>query len=385
MFIKQSQAQNLDRNLRDFAMKTYQEMTEGSRKFLFSPFLIHMTGAVLHLGAKGSKSGVEIDKCFHFDPNKNSEIEIADYFYRRLSYLQTSKFVRFANRIYIDEGNEMKDKFNTLLNEKFLLDVESVTFSKPRKVLARINEYTASKTGNLMHPTVYEDEFFAFEKLLAVNVLYLRGKWKTEFPPKYTSIKDFYLKKNIVVPIHMMHLKAELNYASLPQIDATVLELPYEEGDEKWSMSMLVFLPDKHTTLENVESKFYKLYFGDVLEAMFSTLVSVELPRFSHEERGDFTYHLEEMGLNRTLQRTNDFDKMVKSPTELELAAMGIQFFIDVHEEGANQAPEIIGDGKQFIANRPFMYAVICKSHILDEPLPLLMGRYTAFYDVILK
>lgn len=55
------------------------------------------------------------------------------------------------------------------------------------------------------------------------------------------------------------------------------------------------------------------------------------------------------MGLNRTLQRTNDFDKMVKSPTELELAAMGIQFFIDVHEEGANQAPEIIG--KKILTN----------------------------------
>uniref|UniRef100_A0A1A9VY68 Serpin domain-containing protein n=1 Tax=Glossina austeni TaxID=7395 RepID=A0A1A9VY68_GLOAU len=285
MFIKHSQAQNLDRNLRDFAMKSYQEMTEGSRKFVFSPFLIQMTGAVLHLGAKGSTS------------------------------------------------YEMKDTFSKLLREKFLFDVESVTFSKPQKVLARINEYTASKTNHLMHRTVYEDEFFAFEKLLAVNVLYLRGIWKTEFPPKYTSIKDFYVKKNIVVPIHMMHLKAEFNYAFLPQIDATVLELPYEEGDEKWSMSMLVFLPDKHTTLEYVESKFYKLYFRDVLEAMSSTLVSVELPRFPREERGDFTYHLKE----------------------------------------------------QFIANRPFVYAVICKSNISDEPLPLLTGRFTVFYDVILK
>uniref|UniRef100_A0A1B0B208 Serpin domain-containing protein n=1 Tax=Glossina palpalis gambiensis TaxID=67801 RepID=A0A1B0B208_9MUSC len=384
MLVKRSQAQNLDRNLRDFAMKTYQEMTEGSRKFVFSPFLIQMTGAALHLGATG-KSRVEIDNCFHFNPNKNSEIEIADYFYRRLSYLKTSKFIKLANRIYIENGNEIKDTFSKILKEKFLLDVESVTFSKPQKVLAIINEYTASKTNNLMHPTVYEDEFFAFEKLLVVNVLYLRGKWKTEFPPKYTAIKDFYVKKNIVVPIHMMHLKAELNYASLPQIDAAVLELPYEEGDEKWSMSMLVFLPNEETTLVDMESKFYKVYFKDVLKGMSTTLVNVELPRFSREERGDFTYHLEELGLNRTLQRSNDFNKMIKTPAQLELAAMGVQFFIDVHEEGVKKAPEIIGDGKQFIANRPFMYAVICKSNTLDEPLPLLMGRYTAFYDVILK
>uniref|UniRef100_A0A1A9WMR8 Serpin domain-containing protein n=1 Tax=Glossina brevipalpis TaxID=37001 RepID=A0A1A9WMR8_9MUSC len=375
LLIDQSQANNLDHNLGDFAIKTYHELNDYSRMFIFSPFLLQMTGAVIHLGTSG-KAAAEIDKCFDLDPTYKTD-EIADYFYQRLLRIKTSKFVKFVNRVYIEYDYEVKESFSNLLKKKFLLDIETVDFSKHQETLAKINQFAASITDNVMQNAVYDDEFREFDKLVTLNVLYFKGKWKIEFPPEKNSIKDFNVTPNQTVPIEVMNVKAEFNYVSLPQLDISVLELPYDGGDKSWSMSMLVFLPKENITLTDIKTKLDKICFKDVLESMSSTVVNVQLPKFSAKERGDFTFHLEELGLNHTLESSNDFDKMLKTPKDLNLAAMATEFVLDVNEDGANRAAEVSGAAEEFIADRPFMYAIICKGTVLDEPFPLIIGRYT--------
>ncbi len=70
-----------------------------------------------------------------------------------------------------------------------------------------------------------------------LNAIYFKGIWASEFDPKDTSKKPFYLESGASQVVDMMHQKDEFRYNESETLQ--MVQLPY--GNQ--AFSMLVLLP----------------------------------------------------------------------------------------------------------------------------------------------
>lgn len=65
-------------------------------------------------------------------------------------------------------------------------------------------------------------------RLVLVNAVYFKGLWQKQFSAANTKPDKFYLNSKENKKIPMMHKKAHFGYLSSDELDAAVLEMPYQ-------------------------------------------------------------------------------------------------------------------------------------------------------------
>merc|ERR1712077_38725 len=72
-----------------------------------------------------------------------------------------------------------------------------------------------------------------------VNAAYFKGQWLSQFKAKDTKFGNFYVRSDKIKMVKFMQQKGSYNYYTSEELQAHVVELPYE-GDH---VSMMIILP----------------------------------------------------------------------------------------------------------------------------------------------
>ncbi|XP_048005420.1 LOW QUALITY PROTEIN: antitrypsin-like [Leguminivora glycinivorella] len=274
-----------------------------------------------------------------------------------------------ANRVYIKKDYELRAELKQDAVQVFDVALKPIDFCNGAVSAKVINDWVESKTNKKIKDLISEDDLDEFTRLVLVNAIYFKGKWKHQFKALNTRNKPFYVKIGTTVDVPMMYIEEKFRYGESDKLNAQLLEMSYE-GDEA---SMVIVLP---RNVEGLDAVLEQLATGvdlvQEMQSMISTKVEVYIPKFKIETEIDLTELLPKLGIKAIFDKENSGLTKILDSDEALYVSKGIQkAFIEVNEEGAeaaaatammvtsyctsvNFAPPV----PVFNANRPFLTAV---------------------------
>ncbi|XP_034477581.1 antichymotrypsin-2-like isoform X2 [Drosophila innubila] len=360
------------RRLANFSMELYGKLIslKPNQNVVFSPFSIQSCAAMARLGASG-ETAAQLDRGLGLI--SSDAAQIASSFHEVIAAYENSTILRIANKIYVMKGYELRDEFSSLLTKQFLSAAEHVDFAKNVEAARLINSWVEQRTNNLVKDLVPASALDSDSRLVLVNAIHFKGNWVHPFPEHSTHNERFHLNEIDGIDVPMMNLKERLRYADLPSLDASALELPYENSD----LSMLILLPKSKTGLPQLEEKLRNTPLAEITEHLHKTQVLVKLPKFKSEFEVELTDAFKQLGMTHLFSNQADFSKMLKSPEDLKVSKIIHKAFIDVNEKGTEAAaatamvmcnaltPRFQPDPITFYAKHPFNYYIINKQSTL--------------------
>jgi serpin B len=280
-----------------------------------------------------------------------------------------------ANSLWPDKESGVSDSFRGLLDAYFGSVVTPLDFKNdPRGARKAVNDWVAENTRDKIL-NFLEGPPSPDTKLILVNAVYFKGKWKDAFEFGDTKDMDFYSPRG-VVQARAMFREGRYNYLETDKLQA--LELPYEGG----AFSMMVVLPpDAAGSLEALEKELSPETFARWREGLKSRSVQVYLPKFqivwgSRSILGP----LKDLGLKRVFTHEADLSG-ISGDKGFFLSDVVHKAFVEVNEEGTEAAAATGGMVRAtalpldpppvFLADHPFLFMII---HRESENI-VFMGR----------
>ena len=372
--------------------RTEQEMVKASNGFaidffrninaeengnvLVSPLSLSSLLAMTNNGA-GGNTETELLKALGFE-NQNAE-EVNAYYKNLVNGLLTADKttkIGWGNSMWINKAhaNEVKPTFKETISKEFGAELYTLAFDK--KALDKINDWSYRKTNGCV-PEIL-DELSPNAISVLMNALYFKGIWKDPFEKKNTKSGNFWNNGKQVFTKFMCQKMMEIDYYASEAEGVQLIELPY--GNE--AFSMVVVLPNEGVEINDCIQGLTAEKWQNWMGSAANKIVNVELPKF----KGEFTY---EENLKSALQSMGIKDLFNADKCDLSGIANNLlvsmikqNTFIEVNEEGTEAAAvtgeEMIGSSGEpividFIANRPFFYAIKEKS----TNAILFMGKVT--------
>ena len=173
----------------------------------------------------------------------------------------------------------VKRSFNDVATKSFASEAQTLDFSQKIESASTINQWVESNTNNKIKDLISSDSLGSDTRMVLVNAIYFKGFWTYQFNPKNTFKAPFYLNDQDTVEVDFMKTKNYFKYGSLPDLDATAIELPYKDSD----ITMLIILPNTKTGLSALEAKLNTIDLAEVSKKLYSQEVNVEIPKFKIE------------------------------------------------------------------------------------------------------
>ncbi|CAO2636445.1 Plasminogen activator inhibitor 2, partial [Lemmus lemmus] len=255
-----------------------------------------------------------------------------------------------------------------LCKKYYSTEPEAVDFLKyAEEARKKINSWVKTQTKGEIPNLLPEGSVDEDTKMVLVNAVYFKGKWKTPFAKKLNELYPFRLNLSESKPVQMMYLREKLNIGYIMELKTQILELPYI-GD----ISMLLLLPDEiedaSTGLELLERAitYEKLHEWTSADMLDTFEVQLYLPKFKLEESYDLKSALSSMGMTDAFSQSKaDFSNM--SPDRnLFLSNVFHKTFVEINEEGTEAAAgtgsevslRIKKPSIEFNADHPFLFFI---------------------------
>uniref|UniRef100_A0A034V5D8 Neuroserpin n=1 Tax=Bactrocera dorsalis TaxID=27457 RepID=A0A034V5D8_BACDO len=337
------------------------------QNIVFSPFSIQTCVALAFAGASGETAD-QIAEGLKFASNFHPEV--ATTFAFVFDKYKDSELLKIANKVYVQQGHELKPDYQTELKESYNAETENVNFEDSENVAATINSWVEDKTAGKIKDLVQASAFSALTRLVLLNALHFKGLWAHKFEEEQTVEDDFWISEEESVKVQYMNQKAKFGYGFFEELDCQALELPYKDSD----LSMLVLLPNEREGLKTLAEKLKSVNLVDLagnLEA--NEDVVVQLPKFKVEYEVELTETLKKLGITKIFSEEAEFSNMLESPEPLQVSNVFHKAVIEVNEEGTEAAAatamimmtRCLLIPLQFVADRPFFYAIWNKRNIL--------------------
>ncbi|XP_075970391.1 alaserpin-like isoform X2 [Anticarsia gemmatalis] len=277
-----------------------------------------------------------------------------------------------ANKVYVRTGYTLNDVFAAVSKSVFNSDLQNIDFSNREGSANEINQWVEDNTNKRIKNLISPDSITPSTISILVNAIYFKGKWKTPFEEFKTYNRDFHVTKDNTVRIPMMNNFNYFKYGESSELDAKLLEMPYE-GDET---SFVVILPNKYDGIDSLIEKLRDpAAFTKGLETMYYTDVRVALPKFKIETTTNLMAALGNIGVSKMFSSTEArLDNLVKEKSNLYVTGAIQKAFIEVNEEGAEAAAanafesgiESVGPPPlDFTADHPFAFFLMQNNIIL--------------------
>ena len=116
-----------------------------------------------------------------------------------------------------------------------------------------------------------------------VNAAYFKGNWQSQFKPENTKLGNFYVKRDQIRMVNFMNQEGAFNYYTSEELQAHVVEMPYE-GDH---VSMVIILPPflddgLQETVKRLSPETMSGVMAEIKSGFYKMdKLSVTLPKFS--------------------------------------------------------------------------------------------------------
>ncbi|XP_026328449.1 antichymotrypsin-2-like isoform X4 [Hyposmocoma kahamanoa] len=357
----------LDNLLREgnnqFTARMFSEVVKSNpdKSVVLSAFSVLTPLAQLSLASEGA-SHDELLKAIGL-PNDN----VTKLVFPRLNEeLKSVKGVELktASKIYVADGSELNPEFSAITKDIFNSEVKNVDFTKSTETAKEINTWVEDQTNNRIKDLVSADDLSSDTRSVLVNAIYFKGKWDSPFKKESTKDEDFHVSKDKTIKVPMMHVQGDFKYADSDELNAQLLEMPYEGGEA----SFIVILPKE---VDGIAALVDKLKDPSALESatskMYTFDVNVSLPKFKIETKTDLKDVLLKMDVKRVFDpQQAQLSRLLKGEGNLFVSKAIQKAFIEVNEEGAEAAAAnafgiatlsaVIRQQTKFTADRPFVF-----------------------------
>ena len=243
-----------------------------SQNVVVSPLSIQTCLAMAFFGAEG-KTAEEMATGLRLGTSNKEEV--AKQFEKLLSFAEQSSSINVANKIFVKKGIEIHPQYNEKMKKSFYSEAEIVDFMKNKESAKLINDWVESKTNNKIKNLVLPAALKADTTMLLVNALHFKANWTNSFG-NWISKDDFWVNSAVKVSVDMMRQEEFFNYGDLVDLDATGIDLPYENSD----FSMMILLPNKRDGLKALEDKLKSNNFLELSSRLKRAHVFITMPKF---------------------------------------------------------------------------------------------------------
>lgn len=285
-----------------FASDLFSVIVDGktSENIVYSPTSIQTSLALAFMGAEG-ETAEEMRHVLRL--GKGDKIQIAQQFCNFIenslkTVNTTGDFpkLQMANRLYVNDQLKVSPEFNKIALQYFDSEAEEVDFSDHKTVVEKVNHWVEQQTENKIKNVLKEDSVNADTNAVLVNAIYFKAEWLNPFSLSSTSTSQFYLNSRESKEVEMMFNEHFFAYGELPELDATALEMPYENSD----ISMLIILPNKIEGLENLELKLKNKDLSYITDSLEIRKVHAYVPKFRIEFDIDLKEPLEKVSISKS-------------------------------------------------------------------------------------
>ncbi|XP_006892799.1 PREDICTED: plasminogen activator inhibitor 2 [Elephantulus edwardii] len=289
-----------------------------------------------------------------------------------------------TNQLFGEKSDRFKEEYLELSKKYYSTEPQAVDFLEcAEEARNKINSWVKTQTKGKIPTLLPEGSVDEETRMVLVNAVYFKGKWKTPFQKKLEGLYPFRVNATERKPVQMMYLHEKVNIGYIEELKTQILELPYARD-----VSMFLMLPDGianvSTGLELLEDTitYDNLNKWISKDTLAEDDVEVFLPQFRLEERYELKSILRGMGMSDAFSKGQaDFSGMSEG-NDLYLSEVFHQATVDVNEEGteasAGTGAVMTGrtghGGPQFVADHPFLFFIM---HRVTKII-LFWGRFSS-------
>jgi serpin B len=370
-----------------FAIDLYQELARNNTdNIVFSPFSIYLTLCMVYEGTEGN-TREEMKDMLHL---MDDDLERRGSFACVQNDLNDRKGrvdINFANRLWAQEGFEIKEDYRKNVEESYFADIDDADFgSNTQDAVDEINDWVEDQTNGRIKDLLGPGTIDASTVLAWVNAIYFRGDWETEFDKSDTKDRTFWTVDNRSIDVPMMYmdpedLKDETYFRGYNDQGVQAHELPYKGRD--LSMVLMMHAPygpyyetPTPGSIHELERNLSADLLEDVNDGFSDSEMTILLPKFDFETKFHLKHELMALGMEKAfIPGTADLTGISDmGPTWIDDGVH--QANIKIDEKGTEAAAataiwEDAGGSMPFQADRPFMFMIQDR----ETGLILFMGR----------
>lgn len=199
---------------------------------IISPFSVLADLAMTWFGARHS-TAAELQRALQL--SDRSRDQVGAEMRQLLQPLQSNTSVlRIANRIYVQQSQRIRAAFNQRVEHDFFARAQPLNFGQSAAAAGEINRFVADITRGVIRQLVDASSLSASTQMVLINAVYFKGVWQRPFHKRNTHREPFYVNGDAAgdsVSVEFMHQTERLLYAELPELEAVIVGLPYENDD----------------------------------------------------------------------------------------------------------------------------------------------------------
>lgn len=360
----------------------FRQMTAGN--FCFSPFSSHQMAALLMTVASG-ETRTELAALAHQTGDSAKEIEDLEALRTSLAgtVRRGSLTMEMTHSLWAANSARFAPDFLTSAQAAFGASQQKLPAGDATSCAAAVNLWVREKTrgriSQIVGPASFPDPVHA---VIAINTLYLKGRWSNPFDLKHTKQRAFQTSERGAIMLPMMQmLLGAFNYAEAESWQ--YLEMPMTDHEVR----LLILLPRDEAARKKIETGLTLERWNAIPNGLADCDVNLMLPRFGYSTQLSLKGLWQGLGVKRLFQDgMADLSKGLPDGGYF-ISDVSHEAVIEVNELGAEasaatSAPaEPFGDAPpgtpkrrkvSFIANHPFIWVL---QHDATG-LILFMGRY---------
>jgi serpin B len=341
-----------------FAFDLYAHLSDQSSNNIFlSPISIATTLAMAHSGARGD-TATQMAEALHLPPrNINIDAGFGALLHElKVTNISDSQFI-LADSLWGQQGHPFLAPFLKVACDQYFAQLNLIDFAANSDLSRKqINDWVFGQTGGKIQEAISPGILNVDTKLVLINTVYFKGQWAAKFDKSLTKSLPFYSDSGATNIVSMMHAVVSVNYVQDDTLQ--VLELPYISNH----LSMLIFLPKRGHTLNEIERTFTFERMEQLRVKSRVTEANVFLPRFNVQSRFRLDELLIAMGMTNAFSGAADFSG-IEAEKSLPIDAFVHDASINVNEDGTEAAAASadlreLSSPLLFRVNHPFLFLI---------------------------
>ncbi|TRY70931.1 hypothetical protein TCAL_11382 [Tigriopus californicus] len=341
-------------------------LDDSNGNVIISPLSIYLAMAMVLYGSpEKSQTNQELLALLGLDPKFYEEYShnILDTL-RRYEALDN---IQIANKMYFDRSINVKSNYEKFLEVVFRSPGEAINFGQVASAVDQINAFVGQATKGKIQDLLQTQDITDLTRMILVNAIHFKGTWEAGFNSIETFSKPFFVDDNQSFSYEeTMHQEGNFGLAEVN--GAQVLEMRYKTP----SLKMFIILPNSDQDIRSVDIG--TIDFALLHKTFASKKVSLQLPKFKIESKGELKSNLEKLGVTTVFGAKANLSDISNEPLVLSKAIH--QARLEVNEAGTEAVGATVvaidvrvasKEPPSFRVDRPF-YAVIYDS-VLEVPI----------------